>query len=425
MSIKINIDKLDWDQRQKINSDLKITIPGVVSKYIFPHNIVNDDIFIPFSYAIKELNLKRPLRNKYPAMNLKFEGTLRDEQSIVKKEAIDILSETGSVIISMYTGGGKTITSISIACDIKLKTLIIVNKIVLIKQWEDSILQFCPKARIQKLITKSKFDDSCDFYIMNATNIPKMGVKFFEKIGLIIGDEVHLLVAESLVKSFLNISPRYLIALSATAYRYDDLGGLLPLFFGRRSIIREMNREHIVYKVETGIIIENEIIAETGKINWGAVLKKQSSNTDRNDLIVKIIKYFSERVFIVMCKRVEQAKYIYNKLKEAGESVDNLIGSKQTFDRECRCLVSIQTKTGTGFDWPKVNTLLLATDTSSYFIQSLGRIFRTKDTIPMVFDIVDANFVLVNHYKQRRDVYEKVGGKIKLFNRSFPDFFNL
>jgi len=422
MSIKKNIDKLDWDMRQKINNDLKIKIPGMISKYVFPYNIVNDDIYIPFSYAQIDLKLKRPLRKQFPAMNLKFEGKLREEQIPIKKEAIDILSETGSVIISLYTGGGKTITSIAIACDIKLKTLIIVNKIVLIKQWEDSIIQVCPEAKIQKLKTNSKFDDSCDFYIMNAINIPKMGIKFFEKIGLIIGDEVHLLVAETLVKSFLNISPRYLIALSATAYRDDELGELLPLFFGKRIIKRELKREHYIYKVDTGIKIENQISEETGKINWGAVLKDQSSNKERNDLIIRIVKHFKDRVFLIMCKRVEQAKYIYDNLKQDGESVDNLIGTKQVFDRDCRCLVSIQTKTGTGFDWPKVNTLLLATDTSSYFIQSLGRIFRTKDSIPMVFDIVDDNFVLLKHYKERKEVYNKVGGKIFLFNKIFPEF---
>ena len=46
MSIRTNIDKLDYDSRQKINTDLKITIPGMVSKYVFPYNIVNDDIYV-------------------------------------------------------------------------------------------------------------------------------------------------------------------------------------------------------------------------------------------------------------------------------------------------------------------------------------------------------------------------------------------
>lgn len=326
-------------------------------------------------------------------------------------------------VLGDFTVTHNTITSINLAAQIKLKTLIIVNKIVLMQQWKDSILSVCPSANVEKITTKSTLDKDVDFLIINAINVPKMGANFFKHIGLVIVDELHLIMAEGLSKSLQIVSPRYLIGLSATPYREDGLDNLIELFFGKNKIIREMNREHIVYKVETGITIENEISESTGKVNWGAVLKQQCLNTERNDLIVKIIQFFKDRTFIVLCKRVEQAKYIYQELKDKGEYVDNLIGSKQEFDRNCRCLVSIQTKTGTGFDWPKVNTLLLATDTASYFIQSLGRIFREKDTIPIVFDIVDNNFILLKHYKERKQVYDKVGGKIVSFNRKYPDFF--
>lgn len=326
-------------------------------------------------------------------------------------------------VLGDFTVTHNTITSINLASQIKLKTLIIVNKIILMQQWKDSIMSVCPKANVEKITTKSTLNKDIDFLIINAINVPKMGANFFKHIGLLIVDELHLIMAEGLSKSLQIVSPRYLIGLSATPYREDGLDNLIELFFGKNKIIREMRREHIVYKVETGISIENEISESTGKVNWGAVLKQQCLNTERNDLIVKIIQFFKDRTFIVLCKRVEQAKYIFQELKDKGEYVDNLIGSKQEFDRNCRCLVSIQTKTGTGFDWPRVNTLLLATDTASYFIQSLGRIFREKDTIPIVFDIVDNNFILLKHYKERKEVYDKVGGKIISFNRKFPDFF--
>ena len=95
--------------------------------------------------------------------------------------------------------------------------------------------------------------------------------------------------------------------------------------------------------------------------------------------------------------------------------------NKQEFDRECRVLVSIQFKTGVGFDWPKANSLLLASDTSSYFIQNLGRVFRRVDTTPIVFDIVDDNFILLKHYRERKKVYDSVGGQVKSFNKYFPE----
>ena len=415
MSIKINIDKLNDEQRDKINDELRINLGTGISKYIFPYNIDNDDIYIPFAFAMNEMNLKRNERKSYPSMNVKFEGNLRDEQKEVKKEAIDILNKNGSVILSMYTGCGKTITSINIACAIKLKTLIIVNKIVLIKQWKESILNFCPTAKIQELNTKSKFDEDSDFYIMNAINVPKMKNNFFKSIGCCIIDECHLIMAESLSKSLLTICPRYLIGLSATPYREDGLDKLLDFYFGSIKIIREMFRKHIVYKVSSNLDIPIET-TDNGRVNWNAVLKKQTENKERNELIIKIVKHYKDKNFLVLSKRVEQATYLFNRLKEDGEYVTSLIGKQQTFDKEARVLVGITTKCGTGFDHPKLNALILASDLDSYFIQALGRIFRVKDTIPIVFDIVDNNFILQKHYKNRLETYRTTGGKINIFN---------
>ena len=426
MSLKTKLNKLSNKVRDKINNELLLVLKNdskmLPDKEIQPFDIVNDEIYLPFYYGINELNFDRPERKNFPSMNVKFEGVLRNEQVIVKKEALEKLTNKGSVILSLHTGFGKTILAINLACNIKLKTLVIVNKIVLVKQWEESILKFCPTAIVQKLTPKSKIKES-DFYIMNAINIEKMGRKFFQNIGLVICDEAHLLVAETLSRSLQYLTPRYLIGLSATPYRLDGLNKLLDLYFGKDKIIREMNREHIIYRVNTGLEIEMELVESTGKVNWGAVLKSQSENEERNELIVKIIREFKDRNFLVLCKRVEQATYLYNKLKELGEHVDNLIGSKQEFDTDCRVLVGIHQKVGTGFDWAKADALLLATDLDAYFIQSLGRVFRRRDTIPIVFDLVDKNFILLKHFKNRSEVYEKVGGKIVSFNRKYPEFF--
>ena len=425
MSLKINIENISNKNREKINDELKIVIPSESNirpdKIIQPYDLIGDHVYIPFSYGANELKITRPDRKNFPAMNLKFKGELRDEQKNVKKEALDYLTKTGCVILSLYTGAGKTALSINLASNIKLKTLVIVNKIVLMKQWEESILKFCPEALIQRLTPQSKIKES-DFYIMNAINVEKMGKTFYKDIGCVIVDEAHLIMAETLVRSLKYICPRYLIGLSATPYRNDGLNGLLDFYFGKNKIIREMNREHIIYRVYTDIKIEMEL-ADNGRVNWGAVLKSQSEDEERNELIVKIIIHFTERNFLVLCKRVEQANYLFKRLKENGEYVDNLIGSKQEFDKEARILVGIHQKISVGFDHPKLDTLLLATDLDSYFIQSLGRVFRRQDTIPIVFDLVDKNAILVKHYKNRKEVYTKVGGKIKDFNKEFPEFF--
>lgn len=426
MSIKVDIDTLSNEDRDKINEDLQIRLPGAagVAKMFYPYQILNEDIYIPFSYAINKMKLIRRERKDFPKMNVEFTGSLRDQQKEVKEEAINYLNKTGCVIISIGTGMGKTITSINLACTIKLKTLVIVNKIVLIKQWEDSILKVCPDAKVQKLTSKSKFDNDSDFYIMNAINVSKMSKTFFKNIGLLICDEVHLLLAETLSRSLQNIFPRYLIGLSATPNRLDGLEVLLNIYFGNNKIIRELKREHIVYKVNTGIKIPMEICETTKKVDWNKILQVQSENEYRNDMIVKIIQKFKQRTFLILCKRVEQANCLVKKLRSVDEYVDDLVGSKQDFDKDARILVGISSKVGTGFDWPKLDALILANSVKDFFIQILGRIFRKQDTIPIVFDLLDSNHILTKHYKDRLEVYTEVGGKIVDFNRKFPEFFN-
>jgi superfamily II DNA or RNA helicase len=423
MSLKVDIETLDNNIRDKINDNLTLKIDnkmGGLTRTLYTYEILNDDIYLPFAFAVNELKISRKSRKDFSSMNTEFVATLRDEQKIVKDEAIKHLNKTGSVLISLYTGGGKTVTSISLAQTIKLKTLVIVNKIVLINQWKDSILTFCPEANIQKLTSKSSFDKDSDFYIINAINVEKLGKNFFKDIGLVIVDEAHLIMAETISKSLKYISPRYLIGLTATPYRPDGFDILLELYFGKNKIIREMHREHRVYMVETGFKPRMEK-TENGRVNWGAILKDQSEDENRNKIIINIVKHFSDRNFLVLTKRVEQGKLLYNELKSLGENVDSLIGNKQDFDRNCRILVGITSKCGTGFDFPKLDALLLACDVDQYFIQVLGRVFRTKDTLPFIFDLVDNNPILLKHFKSRREVYEKTGGKIVNFNRKFPE----
>ena len=422
MSCKINVDCLTLEMREKINDELKIKLEnnkymiGAPAKYIYPYNIEGEEIYLPFAYSYRQLKLKRPLRDSFPNMSVEFKGDLRPEQKEVRKEALDLLSKKGSVIVSAYTGFGKTLGAINLATTIGLKTLIIVNKIVLMKQWENSILNFCPNAKVKKISTKSKVEES-DFYIMNAINICKMNKNFFSEIGLVICDEAHLIMAETLSKSLQYIYPRYLIGLTATPYRPDGLDILLELYFGKYKIIRKLHKVHTAYKVETGFIPTIEL-AKNGKVNWGIVLDSQANDISRNELILKIIQHFSKRTFLILTKRISQGNYLVNRLKELGEDVTSLIGSQQEFEVTSRILVGTSSKVGVGFDHPSLDSLLLAGDLEEYFIQYLGRCMRTREVEPIIFDLVDKNSILEKHFKTRRSVYVEHGGTVKNFDMS-------
>jgi superfamily II DNA or RNA helicase len=419
MSILTNIESLSFQKRQNISKDLELKIENKFAgepRYVYPFEIVDDNIVLPFAYAAQKVKLKRPDRDSFPKMAVKFDGVIREEQTSIIRESQSILSSTGSVMISCYTGCGKTCCSIKLACTVGFKTLVVVNKLVLMKQWKESIMKFCPKANVQILTTKSKKTEA-DFYIMNAQNIEKMGTSFFADIGLVIVDEAHLIMAETLSKSLQYVFPRYLIGLTATPYRPDGLNILLELYFGKQKVIRELHREHKVYKVTTEFKPTVEY-AVNGRVNWGTILDSQAQDVGRNDIILKIIRHFKDRNFLVLVKRIAQGEYLQQKLLELGEDVTSLLGSNQEFEVTSRILIGTTSKVGTGFDHPKLDTLLLATDVEEYFIQFLGRVFRTKDSVPFIFDLVDNYSILNKHWNTRRKVYQDHGGTIHNLNLS-------
>lgn len=427
MSVKINIDSLSEEVKEKLVKDLTVSpenqtkfkktfyTPKTPSVELF--YIDGDDVVVPFSYAIKELNVKKPKSDSYKKKEVLFVGSLRDTQKSIKDEAISLLNTHGATLIACYPGFGKTITSIYIASKIKLQTLIVVHRIVLISQWKTSIKTFCPDANVVVLSPSSKQIDieSADFFIVNAINMGKFSTsKFLSGIGTVIVDEAHLIMSKVLSQSLRYLFPKYLLGLSATPYRSDGLNVLLDHYFTPHRITRKLFREHIVYKINTGIA-PNVEYDRNGKVNWGSLLESQSNNHERNEMILSIVQKNPERTFLILTKRVEQAKYLFQKLKEINEKVAILVESETEFDRECRVLIGTTSKAGVGFDHDKLDALILASDLEEYFIQYLGRVFRRLDITPIVFDLVDDNPILKRHFATRKAVYLESGGRIEKY----------
>ena len=422
MSNVAELSKLSEETRDRVHRELQIKLEPKFGlgpiKYIYPFTLRQTgnggQLVLPFAYASRALRIERPLRSTFPASKHSFNGTLREEQKIARKEAVKMLNTRGSALLALYCGFGKTFLSINIATSIGLRTLVIVNKVVLMKQWESSIGVVCPEATVRRLTPRSKKEDA-SFYIMNAQNIEKMPPGFFNDVGTVIVDEAHMIMAETLSRSLQHVHPRYLMGLTATPYRPDGLDILLRFYFGRHMVVRKLFCEHTVYKVETGFKPTVERTMQ-GRVNWGSVLDSQANDERRNELIVELITGHEDRNFLVLVKRVAQGQYLVDRLKELDIKVTNLMGSKQEYEESARVLVGTCQKVGVGFDHPKLNALILAADVEEYFIQYLGRVFRTKEVRPIVFDLVDDNSILRKHFATRKRVYEEHGGTIVPFD---------
>lgn len=386
--------------------------------------------YIPFNYGLKLASIPgvqpvRPNRKILGKMPHPFIGDLRNEQKNCRDQALTILQESKSVILSCYTGFGKTVTAINMSSKIKLKTFIAVPKKTLLTQWETEIKKWVPSASVMVIepnkLNKLNEELSPDFCIINACNIHKVDKNLIKIYGFVIVDEAHLQMTEKLSENLLHLTPRYLLGITATPYREDGYNVLFDLFFGEEKVKYILNRKHTVYKVKTGFIPNEEKYLRSGpnyktKLDWNSILDEQSKNEKRNELIIKIVKYFKDRVFLILVKRVEHGQYIKDRLEELGEKVTSLLGKQQDFDKEARILIGTNSKIGTGFDHPRLNTLLAAADMVSYYIQFIGRVMRRKDVEPIIFDLVDNHPTLKKHFEKRSKVYSKHGGEIKKFD---------
>lgn len=445
MSIKVKIDDIN---AEIVSNDLHIEVqPPKFSKVkstklIIPYRITDDYAYLPFGYTMElmEMNNKkdiRPTREAFPKSEFSFSAILRDNQEEIKNRALRFLNKKGVVMISAYPGFGKTITAIKLVSLIKLPALVITKGLPIIKQWKESIERFSPNATCQILKSNERIKIDQNFYIVNAINNEKIDSRLLKRIGIVVVDEAHQIMSEILSRSLTHVTPRYLIGLTATPYRYDDYDALLGLYFGiknDRKISIDVNRErihpliyiplnvdHIVYRINTGFKPTIEL-GSNGKVDWNTVLESQADDINRNERIIKLVKFFGNRVFLIMCKRITQADYLLQRLKEEGEDVTSLFGIQKEYRKESRILIGTNQKVGTGFDHPRLDTLLLASDTLNYYIQNLGRVCRSPNIKPMFFDLVDDYSLLISHYKQREKVYIEHGGKIRRIEEDYPSF---
>lgn len=380
---------------------------------------------IPFNYGLKlssslNIEIDRPHRKNLDTIQYKFQGTLREEQKDCRNKALSKLQTHKCLILSCFTGFGKTVTAINMASKIKLKTFIVVPKKPLLTQWKLEIEKFLPGAT-SMIIDPSKLkldlENVPDFCISNACNVHKIDKNFLKKYGFVIVDEAHLQMTEKLSENLLHLTPRYLLGITATPYREDGYNQLFNLFFGDEKVSFTLNKKHIVYRVKTGFIPNKEKYLKYGpnyrqKIDWNNILDEQAKDEERNKIIINIIKRFKDRTFLVLVKRIEHGEYLIHHLKESGENVTSLLGKQQIFDKEARILIGTNSKIGTGFDHPKLDTLLCACDMVAYYIQFIGRVMRTKDVEPLIFDLVDSHPILKKHFDKRSKVYIKHGGEI-------------
>ena len=109
-------------------------------------------IYVPRFYGLETYG--EPECNKLSRgkdIDIKFNGELRDFQKPIVDAYLNHAKKKGSGLLEIHTGAGKTVMGLWCLAALKKKTLIIVHKEFLLRQWIERIEQFLPNARVGRI----------------------------------------------------------------------------------------------------------------------------------------------------------------------------------------------------------------------------------------------------------------------------------
>ena len=352
--------------------------------------------------------------------NMRFHGTLSEElkQPAVAQAITQAFRDHGGGILSLYTGAGKTVLSIHAACQLKLKTLVVVNKTVLLEQWRDRISSFVPAAKIGTIQGPTEDTEDKDFVIamLQSLSQREYGMTGF---GLAITDECNHVAAPTFSQAMLRINCPYTLGLSATPERKDGLTRVLLWFIGPIFLTLRRENEHIV-QVQVmnhfGVGYQQQPPpVRYGKLNFEAVVQMLCEDEARNQAIVdRVLQLPSERKALLLSARREHCKALVDAIgSQAGLYLGGMHQRDLTAASEAKIVVATFSVAAEGLDIPALNTLLLTTPKRDV-VQACGRIMRgaLADTPPLVIDIHDRWPCLAGQYYARMGYYKQAGFSI-------------
>jgi hypothetical protein len=413
-----------------VRIDTELNVIGTFNEYGPPkiirvYKVDGDDVILPFAFW-KKLEMKGKQYPNHslhkPKTNIEFVGTLRPEQSSVIEEASEYLRTNRSLLLNLPCNFGKTCLSIYIASQLTYHVCVIsANSIKLLNQWFERINDFAPDAKVEKVTGKTEeLDLTCQFHVCTATTLSKKSASFFEPIGLFVVDEVHKIATSCFALGLQHVRPKFAIGMTATLDRDDGMDKVIYAHFGKARVKREDVRYFCVFSYFTGIKLEFDHNAR-GRMDWSSVLKSQAQHPVRNEMIIRMVRHFPEKVILILCKLIDHCKILEAMLSASGEEVTSIYGSTSDYDHSKRIIVATFSKMAIGVDDRRISLVLFASDQIDVE-QSKGRCRCAFDDFPEIVDIVDNLWPLIKHYNQRAVFYHSRNCDIVPFEKAFPDF---
>jgi superfamily II DNA or RNA helicase len=237
------VPKAELDREHHIKGLLSVK-PYIPSVFVKPQYVQRFEVFrecdkflyVPKHFGIERFGPIKETQRDVPETESKyweFAGQIRDAQKPVVNSFL--FPEPHDGILSLQTGGGKTVCALYIASQLKLPTLVLVHSGFLKDQWIERIQAFLPKARIGT-IQGDVFDvEDKDIVVgmLQTIALKEHPPNHFRRFGLIIVDECHHIASEGFSQAVPKLTSKYMLGLSATPERKDKLMHLIHWFLGR------------------------------------------------------------------------------------------------------------------------------------------------------------------------------------------------
>lgn len=376
------------------------------------------------------------------AIEIENKVSLYDEQKIALAEMLK--SDTG--ILCAGTGFGKTVVASALIAERKINTLILVQSHALLEQWKKSIKQFLNFTPGTIAAGKDKSTGIIDIAIVNSLIEKKSDeVKPRSyKYGMLIVDECHHVSAfttENLVASF---KSKYVYGLTATPIRRDGHQKIIFYQCGKilYSTTKQMNAAQSFYHYFIPRFTSFHYLAEKADNKNPSInqyYEKIIENSARNELIFSDVKSAIEnqRTPLILSERLEHLEFLQEQLKDCAQNVILITGKgtqKQKREQlenlnnisteESLIILATGKYAGEGFDYPRIDTLMLAMPfswkgTLSQYCGRLHRNFVGKEEV-IIYDYVDFRIPVFDRmYQNRLKGYKQHGYTIKPKEKDF------
>jgi len=388
------------------------------------------------------------LRSSGKLIDVTFKGKLKEPQVV----AMEYLTKNENGILNAATAFGKTVVCCNIIAQKKVNTLILLQSSSLMEQWENALKKFLiinedfpeyktPKGKIKKrnsLIGKLQGSHDSTTGIIDIAmvgSICKNGVYHsrLKDYGMVILDECHHAASDTIVDILQEVNAKYVYGVTATPLRSDGLEKINYMLLGpirykytSKDRAIEQGIDHLVYPRFTRSVSLQTSDRKTNPNEMYAILR---DNEDRDNIIIKdVVKCISEgRTPVVLSRYIDHSKRLYERLKNSADYVFLMTGENskkehkeiiekmnQVKPEESLVLIATGSLIGEGFDFPRLNTLIMATPVAwksvvEQYAGRLNRDYEGKESV-IIYDYIDHRIPMFDKmYQKRLKAYKQIG----------------